>query len=97
MGSPGAADDGVRLAGWFLPRPGAPAVVLLHGYPAEKADLLPLATALAPEFATLLVDQRYFGQSESAATCAASSISSTAAARRPSGSSASRSAAPSRC
>ena len=62
------ADDGVRLAGWFLPRPGAPAVVLLHGYPAEKADLLPLATALAPEFATLLVDQRYFGQSEGAAT-----------------------------
>ena len=62
------ADDGVRLAGWFLPRPGAPAIVLLHGYPAEKADLLPLAGALAPEFATLLVDQRYFGASEGAAT-----------------------------
>src|SRR5207244_1395497 len=30
------ADDGVRLAGWFTPRPGAPAIVLLHGYPAEK-------------------------------------------------------------
>jgi pimeloyl-ACP methyl ester carboxylesterase len=60
--------DGVELAGWFLPRPGAPAVVLLHGYPAEKADLLPLATALAPEFATLLVDQRYFGDSGGRAT-----------------------------
>jgi dipeptidyl aminopeptidase/acylaminoacyl peptidase len=61
-------DDGVRLAGWFLPRPGAPALVLLHGYPAEKADLLPLASALASEFATLLVDQRYFGDSEGRAT-----------------------------
>src|SRR4029453_12042745 len=57
------AEDGVRLAGWFAPRPGAPAIVMLHGYPAEKADLLPLAAALAPEFATLLVDQRYFGDS----------------------------------
>ena len=62
------ADDGTRLAGWFVPRPGAPAVVLLHGYPAEKADLLPIATALAPEFATLLLDQRYFGDSEGRAT-----------------------------
>ena len=62
------ADDGVRLAGWFLPRPGAPAVILLHGYPAEKADLLPIASALAPQFATLLVDQRYFGDSEGGAT-----------------------------
>jgi len=57
------AADGIRLAGWFVPRPGAPVIVLLHGYPAEKADLLPLAAALAPQFATLLVDQRYFGDS----------------------------------
>jgi pimeloyl-ACP methyl ester carboxylesterase len=62
------ADDGARLAAWFLPRPGAPAVVLLHGYPADKADLLPIASALTPEFATLLVDQRYFGDSEGRAT-----------------------------
>jgi pimeloyl-ACP methyl ester carboxylesterase len=63
-----AVDDGVTLAGWFVPRPGAPAVVLLHGYPAEKADLLPLAGALAPQFATLLVDHRYFGDSGGRAT-----------------------------
>jgi uncharacterized protein len=62
------ADDGVGLAGWFAARPGAPAIVMLHGYPAAKADLLPLATALAPEFATLLVDQRYFGDSGGRAT-----------------------------
>jgi pimeloyl-ACP methyl ester carboxylesterase len=62
------AADGVRLAAWFVPRPGAPVVVLLHGYPADKADLLPIASTLASQFATLLVDQRYFGDSEGRAT-----------------------------
>lgn len=62
------ADDGVKLAAWLLPRPGAPAVVLLHGYPAEKADLLPIAAALAPRFTVLLLDQRYFGASGGRAT-----------------------------
>ena len=57
------AADGVTLAGWFIARPDAPAVVLLHGYPAEKADHLPVAAALAPRFAVLLMDLRYFGQS----------------------------------
>jgi dipeptidyl aminopeptidase/acylaminoacyl peptidase len=63
-----AADDGVKLAAWLLPRAGAPAVVLLHGYPAEKADLLPIAAALAPRFTVLLLDQRYFGGSGGRAT-----------------------------
>jgi pimeloyl-ACP methyl ester carboxylesterase len=62
------AEDGVRLAAWLLPRAGAPAVVLLHGYPAEKADLLPMAAALAPRFTVLLLDQRYFGASGGRAT-----------------------------
>ena len=62
------ADDGVKLAAWLLPRAGAPAVVLLHGYPAEKADMLPIAAALAPRFTVLLLDQRYFGQSGGRAT-----------------------------
>ena len=62
------ADDGVALAAWLLPRPGAPAIVLLHGYPAEKADLLPIAAALAPRFTVLLLDQRYFGASGGRAT-----------------------------
>jgi len=62
------ADDGVKLAAWLVPRAGAPAVVLLHGYPAEKADLLPIAAALAPRFTVLLVDQRYFGDSGGRAT-----------------------------
>src|SRR5262245_25459020 len=62
------AADGVKLAGWLAARPGAPDLVLLHGYPAEKADLLPLAAALAPRFTVLLLDQRYFGASGGRAT-----------------------------
>lgn len=58
-----AADDGVRLSGWLLAREGAPAVVLLHGYPADKRDMLPLAAALSPRFTVLLMDLRSFGQS----------------------------------
>jgi len=57
-------DDGLRLAAWLVPRPGAPAVVLLHGYPADKADMLPIAAGLASRFTVLLLDQRYFGRSE---------------------------------
>lgn len=61
-------DDGLRLAGWLAGTPGEAAVVLLHGYPANKADMLPLAAALAPRFTTLLLDQRYFGASEGRVT-----------------------------
>ena len=62
------ADDGVQLAAWLVPRPGAPAVILLHGYPADKSDLLPLAAALTPSFTLLLVDLRSFGESEGSVT-----------------------------
>jgi dipeptidyl aminopeptidase/acylaminoacyl peptidase len=77
------APDGVKLAAWLIPRarsatagrpperPGGPddrALILLHGYPAEKADLLPIATAFHPDFTMLLVDLRYFGRSEGWAT-----------------------------
>src|SRR4030095_787155 len=62
------ADDGVKLAAWLLPRAGAPAILPLHAPPAEKADLLPIAAALAPRFTVLLLDQRYFGQSGGRAT-----------------------------
>lgn len=60
--------DGLRLSAWLVPKPGAPAIVLLHGYPAEKADLLPLAAALARRFTVLLVDLRYFGRSQGRVT-----------------------------
>ena len=63
-----ATADGLKLAAWLVARPGAPAVVLLHGYPAEKADMLPIAAALAPRFTVLLLDLRYFGRSEGRVT-----------------------------
>jgi dipeptidyl aminopeptidase/acylaminoacyl peptidase len=67
-------DDGVVLAAWLIPARGvsdskdAPVVLLLHGYPAEKSDLLPIAAALHDRFTTVLVDFRYFGESGGRAT-----------------------------
>ena len=57
--------DGVHLTAWLIPArtPDAPALVLLHGYPANKADLLPIAGALNARFTVLLVDFRSFGSS----------------------------------
>lgn len=63
-------EDGVKIAGWHIPSPQAPerALLLLHGYPANKADLLPLASDLYPDFSILLIDFRYFGESGGSAT-----------------------------
>jgi uncharacterized protein len=57
--------DGIALAAWLITAasPAAPAVVVLHGYPANKADLLPIAGALHARFTVLLVDFRSFGDS----------------------------------
>lgn len=59
--------DGLKLSGWFIPgedtRSSGAALVLLHGYPADKADMLTLARALHPSFSLLLMDLRYFGKS----------------------------------
>ncbi len=41
----------------------APAIILLHGYPAEKGDMLSIANSLHPDFNILLIDFRYFGKS----------------------------------
>jgi dipeptidyl aminopeptidase/acylaminoacyl peptidase len=66
--------DNLTLSAWYIAKKDAvnvedtPAIILLHGYPAEKSDLLPLATSLNKDFALLLLDFRYFGQSEGRAT-----------------------------
>ena len=64
------AVDGVTLAAWLIPAtsPESPALVLLHGYPANKADLLPIAASLHGRFTVLLLDFRYFGDSGGTAT-----------------------------
>lgn len=59
--------DGIAIAGWFIPAPRSasqkPALVILHGYPAEKGDMLSIASALHPDFNILLIDFRSFGKS----------------------------------
>ena len=62
--------DNISIAGWFISsfvktsedKP-APAIILLHGYPAEKGDMLFIANALLPHFNIFLIDFRYFGKS----------------------------------
>jgi dipeptidyl aminopeptidase/acylaminoacyl peptidase len=64
-------EDGLSLAAWYIPRKGAAtdkAVIVLHGYPADKGDLLPRASFLVDRYNVLFVDMRYFGQSEGAYT-----------------------------
>lgn len=64
--------EGLKLTAWFIPREDGrrdtPAILLLHGYPAEKSDMLALASRLHKHFPTLLLDLRYFGESQGAYT-----------------------------
>jgi len=58
--------DGISIAGWFVPRRSGPAdssIIVLHGYPADKGDILSRAVPLADNHNLLLIDFRYFGQS----------------------------------
>ncbi len=64
------ADD-IKLVGWFIPsfakamegKP-VPTIILLHGYPADKGDILPIMSFLQKKYNLLLFDFRYLGQSE---------------------------------
>ncbi len=65
--------DGVSIAGWLVPSKAdgfistavsqKPTLIILHGYPAEKGDMLSIASPLHPDFNILLIDFRYFGKS----------------------------------
>jgi dipeptidyl aminopeptidase/acylaminoacyl peptidase len=57
--------DGVDLRGWFIPaaRRGAKTVILLHGYPADKGNILPPMAFLHDDFNLFLFDFRYLGES----------------------------------
>lgn len=58
--------DGLALSSWFVPALGETkqAVLLLHGYPADKGDILESMIFLRKEYNLLFLDFRYFGQSE---------------------------------
>lgn len=57
--------DGTELKGWYLParKPTDKALLLLHGYPMDKGDLLPTATLFEINFNVLLLDLRGMGHS----------------------------------
>lgn len=62
--------DGVRLAGWIVPaaRETRKTIVVLHGYPASKGDLLPLSRFLHDDYNLFFLDFRSFGESEGRVT-----------------------------
>lgn len=68
--------DGLTLWGWFIPAAlpgptGKQATILVgHGYPFDKANILRHALFLHSRFHLLLFDFRYFGESEGAYTTA---------------------------
>jgi uncharacterized protein len=58
--------DGLTLRGWYVPaaKITPKTLVLLHGYPADKGNILPALAFLHDDFNLLLFDFRYLGQSE---------------------------------
>src|SRR3989344_4582516 len=63
--------DGIKLSGWFIPHNKTKStVIVMHGYPADKANLLGVTEFLAKDFNVLLFDFRSFGKSEGKYTTA---------------------------
>jgi uncharacterized protein len=62
------AADGPTLKGWYIPAAGEaagrPAIVVLHGYPFDKGNILGVTQFLHRDYDLLLFDARYFGESE---------------------------------
>lgn len=58
-------EDDIDLSAWFIPSESntRQAIILLHGYPSEKSDMLSIASKLYPDFSLFLLDLRYFGES----------------------------------
>ncbi len=57
--------DGLKLKGWFLPgNKSNDTIIVMHGYPTNKADVLPFSMFLLKKFNVFLFDFRSFGESE---------------------------------
>lgn len=59
-------EDNINLRGWWIPKNnglGEKTIVLLHGYPADKGDILPAFSFLHDGYNLFLFDFRYLGQS----------------------------------
>ena len=66
------SEEGLKLSGWFIEplrtSTQGRALIVLHGYPADKRDMLGVALHMYPDFAILLLDLRSFGESEGSRT-----------------------------
>ena len=62
------SDDGTRLSGWYLDNEKDETVVVMHGYPADKGDMLSVITLLADDFNVLAFDFRGLGESDGQTT-----------------------------
>lgn len=62
--------DHILIKGWFIPsdKPNAKTIIILHGYPADKNNVLPSRLFLHKNYNLLFFDFRYFGESEGAYT-----------------------------
>ena len=58
--------DGLTLRGWYIPcaKETQKTLILLHGYPADKGNILPALAFLHEDFNLFLFDFRYLGKSE---------------------------------
>lgn len=58
-------EDGITIRGWFIESDKANGTVIIgHGYPFDKANVLPVMKFLHPNYNLLFYDHRYFGESD---------------------------------
>ncbi|MDP3766117.1 MAG: hypothetical protein Q8R04_06410, partial [Nanoarchaeota archaeon] len=58
------ASDGLKLKGWLIQgNKGNDTIIVMHGYPTNKADVLPFSMFLLEKFNVFLFDFRGFGES----------------------------------
>ncbi len=56
--------DGLKLKGWLIPgNKSNDTIIVMHGYPTNKADVLPFSMFLLEKFNVFLFDFRGFGES----------------------------------
>ena len=65
------SSDGLKLKGWFIPSDKSnDTIIVMHGYPTNKADVLPFSMFLLKKFNVFLFDFRSFWESEGSYTTA---------------------------
>ena len=63
-------NDGIKLAGWWIPGDGNKTVIIGHGYPFDKGNIMRPTRWLHPKYNLLYYDHRSFGQSKGSVTTA---------------------------